>query len=338
MAAGIEQLRKIQLGLEVTPGTGVAATVIWRGESDGVELTDTVKRIPEHIGILNGADRDVITRYESMLQLKETPATFEQLGLLVAASFGGPTTGSADGAGSDYIYTTNIPYSSLPTIKTFTVEGGDNKEENEFEYGHCTEWKLTGAMDETVNMSGTLRGQRAAQSSYTGALSPIAVNEMLTGKGKVYLDAIGGSYGGTQVTNQILAFELNFKPTLPFKQTMDGSLDPGRLEYTGHEITGRLTFEHDTAVLLNAGAKADFQARTPRKLRIKIEGAAFTSAGTTYSVYTAIFDLPIKYTKVSPFGSVEGNTTVDMEFESRANTTAGDSGKIILVNQIATLL
>jgi len=78
MAAGIKALRKIQLGKETIAGTKVDADIVWRGT--GV-IQDNLEQVfvNEDIGLLTGADRSYIARYEASLSLNEIEATFEQL-------------------------------------------------------------------------------------------------------------------------------------------------------------------------------------------------------------------------------------------------------------------
>ena len=78
-----------------------------------------------------------------------------------------------------------------------------------------------------------------------------------------------------------------------------------------------------------------FLVETARLLRIDLIGSALTTSDT-YSTKKAIFDLPIKYTKVGVIGDKDGNDIVDMEFTSRFNITTSSSGKIITVNQLTT--
>ena len=120
------------------------------------------------------------------------------------------------------------------------------------------------------------------------------------------------------------------------KWAIDGNRYFSHLVYAGHKITGKLTFEHDTAVKRSGGAKADFEARTAKKLRIDLIGTALTTAAT-YSTKHCFFDMPIKYTKVGTLDDMDGNDIVDMEFRSRYNATAADQGKIVVVNQVTAL-
>lgn len=336
MAPGRKALRKIQLGKETTAGTAVAATTIWRGAGNMLEDQRVVEEIEEMVGVFDGYDRTAITQLMAGLELAETPLTYEQFPYLMALAFGGPVTGTADGAGTGKIYATTIPTSSGVTAVPYTIQGGDDAEAERMEYSLATKVTVKGAGGETVKMSATLLGRQVAQNAFTGSLSVPAIEDALTSKGKVYIDAIGGSFGGTQVANQILAFELNFEAMWVPKFTMDGNLYFSLVVFANKKVTGKLTFEHDTAVLGAAGAKLDFRNQTAKKLRIDLIGATLGTPGT-YSTKKVLFDLPIKYTKAGVIDDKDGNDIVDMEFRSRYNSTAGMAGSVTVVNETSPL-
>jgi hypothetical protein len=298
-----------------------------------------IEIIEEMIGLIEGADRDAVVQTLGMVQLADTPLTPEQFQYLLVMGFGGAVTGSADGVGTDKIYTTNIPTTAVPTAVPYTAEGGDNLEVEVMEYCVCTKMSVSWAMGQTARMSGTLMGRQVARLAAgfaAGATIP-AVSELPAQKGKVYLDAIGGAYGTTLVSNTIIGgkldYEIKWQPTF----TMDGNLYYSYPSYVGHTITGELTFLHDVLGAGNTGAKADFRARTPKLLRIDQFGDNVGTPGTLYSQKHVIFDLPVKYLNPGPLGDNNGNDIVVMKLRSRYNTTAGNGGKFIVVNELTTL-
>ncbi|MBK9711563.1 MAG: hypothetical protein IPO81_09605 [Kouleothrix sp.] len=334
---GVKSLRRIQLGKESTPGSAVAATTRWRGT--GV-LKDERKidEVDEDVGILGGTDRTNIPDLGASIDIASTPLTFEQFQYILAMAMGGPTTGSADGAGSDKIYTTTIPTTALPTLQPYTVEGGDNAEVEFIEYAICSKFDLTGAPGKAVQLGATLNGRQVQRlaGGFSAATLP-TVEDALFGKSKVYLDAIGGTSGTTQVQNAVLGYKLNFSFPTVFKKTADGQLYFSFPQYVDQEIGGEITFEHDTIVLGASGAKLDWRAQTPKLLQIKIEGANVTTPGTAYSKKTIIINLPIKWKVANPLSDMNRNDTVKMTFRARYNTTAGTAGNIIVVNELSAL-
>lgn len=337
MATGVKKLRKIQLGKEVTPGTAVAATTIWRGT--GV-LDDQREVVPvdEDVGILGGTDRSDIPYVLAGLEMEETPATFEQLQYLLAMALGGPTTGVADGVGDGYVYTTNVPEGTLPTAAPYTIQGGDNFEVERMEYALCTALTLTSVAKATLKMSATLIGRQVERmASFTGALSIPPVEGILTQRGKIYIDDVGDDYGDTQVSGQVLGLSLELAPVWEPKFFMDGDLWYGAAKFTGYALSGSITFEHDSAVTGDTnGEKYNWRNEVARLLRVEFLGSAFATAGT-YTNKTFRMDLPIKWTKFNPISDQNGNDIVVADFYSKYNVTKGDAGQFVVVNELSAL-
>lgn len=338
MAPGRKNLRRIQFGKEVTPGTAVVATTRWRG-TGAIADKLVVKEIDEDIGILGDTDRSVIPQLMGQLDLKDIACSFEQLQYLFAMGMGGPVTGVADGSGSDKIYTNNIPTTALPTTTSYTIEGGDDFEVERMEYTVATKIQIHGNAGEELQVNASLMGRQVQRfaSGFTAASIPATIEDILVSKGKFYIDAIGGTYGTTQVVGQILGIDVTFEWTWVPKFTMDGQLYYTFPAYTGQKVSGKITFEHDAAASGNAGAKADWRSNTPKKIQTTFGGSALSLAGTTYSVKTLIIALPSKWKVISELQDKTGNDIVTAEFFSKYDLTAGDAGKVIVVNEQAAL-
>lgn len=338
MTAGVRHLRRIQLGYETTAGTTAVTTTRYRGFGT-IQDDLTLQQIDEDVGIIGGTDRTVIPKYGAKLTLPDEACSFEQLQYFIAMGFGGTTSGAADGSGSDKIYSTLIPTTAKITPVTYTLQGGDDVEVETFNYAVCTGFKLAGAGGAEVKISGEIIGRQVTTAAAFGTTATIpAIEDILTSKGKVWLDAVSGTFGGTQIAaGSILAFELDFKPIWEPKFTMEGNLYYTYPLFTGYDITGKLTYEHDTAVSGASGAKNFWRNQTPKLLRVDLIGNTVTTAGTAYSTKKAIFDLPIKFSKANAIGDQNGNDIVDMEFFSRYNLTAALAGRFIVVNELTAL-
>lgn len=343
MAAGRRQLSKVQLGLEATPGTAVAADTVWRGAASFIEDQREIVRPEEYVGIFGGTDRTYIPKLLAQLALGETEATFEQLPLLFILAGWMSASGVADGTSSSgYKYTATIPTTAAPSLtgKTATIETGDDAEAEELEYAHTVEINLSGTAGEAVMMSATLQGRQAARTTFTVSLSVTAVEEILASLGALYLDDAGGTIGTTQVSNQLLAFDITFTFNWVPKFTFDGQKYFSFAHYSGHEITGSLTYEHDsTSIAGTSGEKAKWRSETPRLMRLEFTGAALGTpgTGTTFDGTKGLrVDLPIVYDRFNPIDERDGNSIVVAEFTSKYNATYGSAGSIVAVNEIAS--
>ncbi len=333
---GVKVLRRIQLGIETTAGTAVAATKIWQGE--GLATDNQDRQFPvQDDGYLHKTNRSYLSKEGGKVSLDDTPVTSEQLPYLLAAGVEATVSGSADGGGSDKIYQYDFPGVTPNTAPSaLTIEGGDNQDVGKIEY--CTLETLSleyGAGDDAAwSMSAELCGRQWTDASFT-ALTPIALHEITTAK--LYIDASGGTIGTTQKTSTFLGLKLkipsNWQPVL----TGDGNLYYTFVKYVGHKdkpITGVLRLEHDTAGEAEMTAA---RAGTVRLLRVVGEGAAVTTAGTAYSKHSVIFSAAILYDKVPELDEEDGNDVVELPFHVIYSAADALAAQIIVVSETATL-
>lgn len=328
---GIKAFRKIQLAREGTMGTPVAATALWRGAGTMEDLQEVVF-VEEDVGILPGMDRTYIPKFEAALEMEETPATFEQLPYLFEGGVKAINP-VQDGAGSDRIYTYTMPTTAVITPRTYTIEAGDNQQAEEFDFCFVEEFGLTGVGGEALMMSANWRGRQPTPTTFTG-VNLQAVDEILFSKGKLYIDAIGGAFGGTQKTNTLLGMEWTYTTGIMPVWAADGSLDFSFIKTMPPVLVCNLTFEHDaTSVAL----KADWRAETTRLIRLEFEGPAVETPGTTYSVKTLILDQVAKIEKVEKLDEQDGNDILNINFRARYNATPALFARGIIVNDLAAL-
>lgn len=329
---GISVLRKIQFGRETTAGTIEAATTIWRGKGTLEDLTEVV--FPEeHVAYLSGVDRSYIAEIGAALELDSVEATFEQVPHLY--EMGIKTVSPVqDGSGSGYIYTYDFPTTAAPSIQSYTIEGGDNQQAEVAEYCYAEEITLEAEAGGPWMMTASIKGRQVANQAFTGSVALPAVEEMLFGKSKLYLDAIGGSWGGTLISNTLLKASLKYTTNIIAKKTADGYLYFSFLQPTMPEVIATLTFEHNSAAVTE---KTNWRNQTPRLLRILTEGSTFTTAGSAYTVKSHIIDLAGKWSDFQKLDEQDGNDIIEAEFTARYDTTAAKFGRIIVVNSLSAL-
>ena len=330
--SGIVALSKIQMGRETTAGTAVAATLLFRGY--GVLDDQREVMFPdERIGFFAGLDRSYVPKLLSAVSFQANESSFEMLPHVLEAGVM-TATPAQDGSGSGYIYTYNLPETQAPTIKTYTIEGGDNQQAEEVEYGFVSSFTLEGNAGEAWMLSSEWLGRQSSLASFTAALSIPDISDMLFSKTKIYIDAVAGAFGGTQKTMTLLSASFAYTTGLIPKFTADGQLYFSFVQTTTPEAMLTLTFEHDATAVAE---KAYWRAQTPRLIRLICEGDALTTAGSTYSVKTFILDLAGKWESFDPLGDQDGNMISQATFRGRYNATAADFGKFVVVNELTTL-
>lgn len=333
MASGRKKLRAMQLGVESVAGTAVAATAEWRGLVAGIEALDEIVMVPEDVGNYGDADRSAKVNVGAQIQVPETAFTFEQfpyfceMGIKTAA-------GVQDGAGTDYVYTYAFPTTAEPTIKPYTIESGNNQKVYAMEYGFCPEMTISGAPNELVMMAGLLRGRQRSVSAFTAIATP-AVDEAPFNQATLYLDAIGGTMGATVVACAMMGFTINVKTGLVPVFAANGQLYFCSVDQAGWEVTVDVVFRHITA---EDTEEANWLAQTARLLEIKLIGPAVATPGTDYSVKTAQFQFPGKWTKFNALEDRDGNDIVTGTFTSRYDGTAAVGPSFIAVNELTTLV
>jgi len=330
---GSRWLTKVQLGQEATAGTEVAATTVLRAPFATIEDMLNVQVIEEDVGIIGGEDRTIVPYKWGQLSIPQHPASFEQLPYF-CTSLEKVVTGAADGAGSDKIYQYDVPYSAVADWQTYTVEAGDDQQEEQMLYGFFKSFQLSGKGEGPVLVQGTMIGQAVATGTFTGSVSVPTVEDIIFSKGALYLDAVSGSYGSTQVSNTLLSFDLTVAQIVLVKQSADGALT-WDIVYRGPvEISGSLSYVHNASAVTERG---NWRSETPRLMELKFTGSSVATAGTTYSAKTLIVDLPIKYIKFNAMENNDGLTVVGCDFISKYNSTIADRGKIIVVNELTSL-
>lgn len=347
MAYGIKALRRIQLGRESTPGAIVAATTVWRGEGV-LEDTRTVDFPVEDIGLIPITTRSYQPLYGGKISLVATPATFEQIPHLFEMGIK-TVTPTTDGSGSDYVYTYQMPVTSTQAVyvtsstssnpfKSYTIEGGDNEQAEVMEFSFVQDITLDFKAGEAVMMSGTIMGREVAVStagftSSTAATIP-TVSEILTSKGKFYVDSTTATVGTTQITNEILSGSLKITTGLKAVPTADGNLYFSFVKGVRPEVVLTLTFEHSTFAIAE---KAYWRAGTPRQFQLNFQGPALATPGSTYTYKRFIANLAGTYEKFGALEDSDGDDTITATIRCAYNSTAALFANFIVVNELSSV-
>ena len=331
--AGRRSLRKIQWGRESTAGTNVAATYIFRGVGT-IKDDFKVDRVSQDVGIVGGTDEVNNPMKGGTLAISQTPAAFETFLHILEASVK-VATPAQDGAGTDYIYTYALPTTAGATTKTYSIESGDDTGAEEMSYCFVKDWTLSGNGRTAYQLQANWQGREVTTTTFTGALTLPTVNYMNFGMSTFFIDVIGGTYGSTIKASTLRGINIKFASGTQAKDTADGRLDFSFAQGTDYVLTGTFEFEHDSIALAN---KVDWRAMTARKIQLKIVGStAFATPGTTYSVPTCLFNLPIRWSNFEKIGEANGNDIVTGSFISAYNTTVGAAASVILAVELAVV-
>lgn len=342
MAYGIKALRRLQFGRESTAGSAVAATTVWRGEGV-LEDTRLVNFPVEDIGIIPATTRSYQPLYGGQIALSPTPATFEQFPHLLEMGIATVTpTSDSTGSGWLYSYTPPVttpmyltPSTSSAPIKSYTIEGGDNEEAERMEFSFVQDITLDFKAGEAVMMSATVLGRQVSLNAFTSSTAATVptVSEILTSKGKFYVDSTTATIGTTQITNEILSGSLKITTGVKGIPTADGSLFFSFVKGVRPEIVLTLTFEHSTFAIAE---KVFWRAGTPRQYRMLFEGPALTGAGV-YTYKTLRVDMAGTYEKFSALEDDDGDDTITVTMRAGYNSTAALFANLLVVNELSSI-
>jgi hypothetical protein len=338
--AGIKALRKIQLGREATAGTAVAATTIWRGEGAALKDNRTVEHVPELVGIATNTNRAYIGQEQAALTLVSTPATYEQLPHILEAGIMTATPAADGSASSGYLRTYTAPTTAARTLKTYTLETGDNQQAEETAYAFVTDFKLTGEKGKAVMMEANWLGRTVDKTTFTGALTIPVVEEILSQLGTVYIDAAGGTIGTTAITDTLLKWELSCTTGWRAKFTLDRGFKYFSFPYYSSDAWSAelsLTYEHNTTAVAQKDA---FVAKTGRLVRLQVTGGAYGTAGSG-TLFTAKKGLRIDcagiYDSFEALDAEDGNSIVACKLKIGYDATWAKALELVVANELATL-
>lgn len=331
-SVGITKLRKIQLARETTAGTNVSGSTIWRGTGVIVDEREIVF-VEEHVGYKSGVLRTYTPTVLATVDLEEVPATYEQI--LHLCEMGIETVSpSQDGGASGYIYT--YPFatnSDTASVKTYSIEGGDNIEAEEFSYGFAKEINISGSAGEAVMMSGTVTGRQCATASFSSTATLPSVEEILFQKGKLYIDADDGTMGATQVTNTWREFDLSITTGWQEVLTGDGELYFSFIKNIGAEVTCDFVFEYNASAVAEVSA---WRNEAVRQIRLAFTGSTFVS-GVNYANKTMYIDLAGQWESFSGLEDADGDDTITGTFRAGYDSTSTNFAQILVCTNLASI-
>ena len=336
---GIRALAATKLGLELTSGNAVSATRVWRGPVAMPEDAREVTFVDENVGYIGGGNRVITYKEQANISFPDTPATFEQLPLVLMCAIEDVTAGTADGTGSGYTYQYDYPSSAKQTIRTMTIEGGDDQRVDEVNYAFVTDFTLAGAAGGPVNLSSNWTGRTVtdAEFSTTGVTIPV-VDELVFSKSYLYIDSTIGSLGSSVQSETVLGFNFNSRSGWIPVFTAAGEPYFEFAKYVGNEEpTLEITFEHDANAETEITA---FRAETARAIRLDINGPALGTSGdgSTYTTKKVRIDAAGTWENFSVIGEQDGNDIVTGTFRMRYDSTMDFRGQIKVVNESETVI
>jgi len=329
--AGSKALRKIQWGDEATAGTPVAASAIWRGM--GVIKDEREVVFPEEdVGILPGTTRSYLASQWTQLDLSSVEATFEQLPYIFEAGIATETP-TQDGTGSGYVYNYVASTTSQNTIRTYTIEGGDDQQAEEFDYAYVSDFTLSGDGQGALMVEATWMGRETTNTTFTAAIGLPTVEEIRVNDASLYIDNSGGTVGSTAVSSTLKGLTLTVDTGHQHYWAVDGTLDFSATKDVGAEIVLEMQYEHNASAVTE---KAKYRDQSIRLVRLDFEGSSLATSGT-YSKKTLRIDLAGVYEDWSVLEDEDGNDYVTATLRCRYSSADTLFADFTVVNELSAL-
>jgi hypothetical protein len=329
---GSEWGRKLQRGFEATPGTLVAATTIVRG-SGVIKDERKPEFVSEDIGIIGGVDRTNLAWEEGSCN-EQGVVTFEQFPGILACGIKNVTSGAADGAGTGKIYDYGLPTTTPNTVKTATLESGDDAGALAMPYGYVESFHLGWEPKSSMKYSAVWKGRGVVPQAFTGALAAPVLNDVVN-MPKLYIDPVATYPATTIKASSVLGLSLDCKTGVTQVPTANNAISFDTINQQDYEILIDVTFYHNAIQIAEEAAK---NAQTPRSIKILFEGPSTGTGGTAYQKLTFLMQFAGKWESFDALGGSNGNSLVTGKFRVRYNATAAAAGKFLMVAELAALL
>jgi hypothetical protein len=184
-------------------------------------------------------------------------------------------------------------------------------------------------------MSATLIGANVSvMANFTGSLALPTVEDILFQKTKLYIDAVSGTIGTTQIPCTLYEFSLDVTTGFQAVYAANGDLAFCKINGGMPDIKLHLVFEHNAT---SKDQKAAWRSLTPKLIQLKSEGSAVATAGTTYTNKTLKINVAGMWEKFEKLGENNGNDVLEGDFRVAYDPTAAKYAEIIVVNELASL-
>lgn len=272
-------LRRIQVGLESTHGTLVAADTILLGALQYTDQRTFHQPEDEERNSLALVHRSTELTKATALQFTGA-LTFEQaLQFLSMGVKGGisPTTPTNGVLTRDWTFTPSLTADNAHD--SFTFEYGDDQQEYECGYVMAEQLEFTFAMGEVGQLSATLFGQSTAKSTFTGSITVPTVEDVVSQTVQMYKDSSWANLGTTELTGTLANAVIRLPTGLSMARYASGST-----EFTTHGIAKRAC-EVELTVRHNNSGEAlydDYVAQNLIFIRLEATGSEIEQVTPTY--------------------------------------------------------
>lgn len=317
----------VQIGVEATPGTAVAASKLLQALNiePAIKIeAPTFRPLGGKFPVLAAPGKDYV-----QAKISGDAACYNHLAYLLAGvlAYAAP---AQQGTTPAYKWTFSPSQTAEDTIKTYTVEQGSSARAGRFAYGLVTEFGLR--FDRrTVEVSGSMLGQAYEDGiAMTAAPTAVQVQPIVPSTLDVYLDDTAAGIGVTKLT-RLLSGEFKVSDRFGPLWTVNSALSSFAAHVeTKPKMSLTLLVEADAAGM---GLLAPLRSGDKRYVRLKAVGPLI--AGTYY--YSFQLDLCCVVTEVGEFSDEDGVYAVEWTLTPAYDADWGKAVTCELVNTLSGL-
>lgn len=315
----------VQLGVEVTPGTLVAATK----RMTSLEITPSIK--PE-VKLYRPSGYRFPTVAALSKEWTEAPiqgpVTYTEIIYLLNSLIKAVTP---TGAGADKTWVFAPTSNASDTRKTYSIESGSADRARRFGYGLVSGLQLTFNRNECT-LQGTMLGKAVADNFTLTALTSaneVALVPVLPTQGTLKLADTQAGLAGATAAARVFSMTWGM-------QNMSGPVWPINATSTFAAMTDLVpTCEGTIKMAVNAEGMAlltNLRAGSTKFARLTYTGDT-VGAGD----YTLQIDVAMKISNVKPFSDEEGVFAVEWDYTMTHDSTWGKGTEVTVVNALGTL-
>jgi hypothetical protein len=294
-----------QIGKEITPGTGVAATRKMYYEVDGSRLQrDRTARAHKFATGTRDNVRAVTLGSSEVSGTLVVPLSSSEIIEKLLMTVDGGVSGVLGVAA--YLWT----FTPGESLDSATVEWDDG----------ARVWKAAGVFGNSIKFSGNVKdknqvevevfGMNMAASTLTGALTDREPNFIEGWETRMFIDGLGGTPGTTLIPGTLVNWEVELGNLLGRKYTAENTQDVTSITTGEIEVSATLTFEASSATALSEFNNWD--AVNERLIRLDF-GNNKVIAGAELEFVT--LDVPGAWDAFDLGGSDEGTRTYELSLQ-----------------------
>lgn len=318
----------VQVGVESTPGTNVAANK----KLNSIGIGPAINMDPQRFRAQGNKFATIITPGKEWVEADlEGVGTYSEIIYILSSIIKDPGAAVQQGATTAYKWTFAPATSAEDTVKTLTVEQGGVVRAHKFNYGIATEVELDMSRD-GIELSGSMMGQRL-QDAITLTPGPTSIEEkpILTTDIDVYIDPTSGALGTTKmlrVLNANISLGDRFNPVWVLNTANNSYVAHVEAEPSA-QVT--LSMEADTQGMANLPI---MRAGTTQFIRIKATSPDLAGTGFPYSL---TWDAACKVVEPGDFTDEDGVYAMEWTFDMVHDSGWGKAFQVDVVNKQTTL-